>query len=729
MPDPQNLETPKPKAKPWEKYAAAHPIQQNSGGVKPWEKFAQSRTKATTPEVQAPPKNIDMRKEHPFFSGVAEGFGLDPQKVKDYGTLEVAREQTINMGKMMTDIIHDPLNIGKIVDAADKSLKGGEKDVWEGFKSGNTGQMQHGAGLLLSTVGSILGGGEESRRLTTTVDGATKLAVDTAKKVGVDADEAGRVAHRSTVSEVPSKIFKRKAFNDAYVHAKGLDVGKQVGQAASEVNKEIKLHSDGIASKIDTKIPSGIIDATEAGQKIMDSFRDEVKTPEIAHPALRQMVKDASETAPGQWTWEKVRQFRSSIGRSMNKVQGPQKAVLTQVYRDLTDRLAKSADKYGLKSEWDHYNELASKYHQQFGDVIDDITNAKSGHEVAQKLQSHKGLLGEVTKNLAKYGLDQKDVMKFDRDSGRIMKDQGGMKGTLFRMAYGTPMGAAAMIAGRVSGAGWLPSVAMGASVGYLSSYLVNLSRTLKLSPDVIEHMMSSRELPGRMKMGEGKFPNDSALTTTRSGGGSPSGSDSRGGGSTPQGSLPQPPPAQLNPPPAPRLPAPKTPPEETWKEQQERLHKTWETVEGTLKQGAMNYPEVTKASPSEVGREPGARPGTTRESKAGRTTKARERAAAKRAEKGATALGGGGKTLSGAGAGTEAIRAKESKEAQRRAAAPHMNVSNLQIPEMEEALQELNPDAFKEFQQGRKKGKWSDAEYIEGLKYLLLEEYEKKQK
>lgn len=531
------------------------------------------------------------------------------------------------------------------------------------------------------------------------VDGGIKGSKAVAELLKKSPEQAARISARAN-SGVPSRFFRRKAFEDAYVHTKGLDVAKKLNDASKAVHEEVKLHAEGISSQIDKAIPTGVVDASAEAATISKEFADVVKTPEGKHPILQQMVADARKTAPGQWSWEKVRQFRSNVGRSTNKTVGPQKIVLTKIYQDLTNKLGGTATQYGLGESWKHYNELESKVSKEFGDLLDDVHDAQSGKEVAQKLGKDPALTQEMSKNLSKYGLDHAEVAKFIKDSKRIMDSQGKWRGSLFRMAYGTPAGVPIMLAARAAGAPWLESVAAGATVGYAFTHIINLARAMKLSPDVIMHILSERELPGKMPVATGTFPE----------GGPPQ---------LPSGAPPTPTPRTGEGAAAARMikEPPKQAPEASRAALIEDTQKA--AAEGTPEEKAvakqrlreMGVPEKTEKfverAPAEaVGREPGAKPGTTRESPIGRATKARERVSKAREEAGRT-------------------HQAEIADAQARAQAKDIDVSKLQIPEMEEALRTMNPEAYSGLQKLRKVKAITDPEYQEALKYYILEAYE----
>ncbi len=508
------------------------------------------------------------------------------------------------------------------------------------------------------------------------VDGGVKLAQGIVKNFPkANASDAVTTAHKAS-SDVPSRLLRRKAFEDAYVHSKGLDVAKKVDKAAKAVQSEVKTHAEGIASQIDTKIPTGVVDAAAEAATIIKEFRDVVKTPDKAHPALSQMVKDAAATAPKLWSWEKARQFRSSVGRSIGKVEGPQKAVLTRVYIDLTKKLGGAAKQYGLEKSWTQYNELASKMDKQFGDLVDDIRDSQSGQGVSQKLGKDKGLTIEFVNNLKKYGLNPKEILDFSRTALRILKRRDFWNTSIFRLIYGTPIAGAGLLLSRIAGASYPEAALSGLTVGVASSFLVDMARVLKLSPDIIEHMMKERELPGRMKFEPGTFP--------------------EGEEPTPEVTAPKTPP---------QLPEPSGPTggeTETEHAIRTRGMKTPSKIEPPPKAPDVRSYEK-KPPPVEATK---AEPGQHGTGKLAEQSKARERITKNRGL---------------------AKRTKEAQaaEATARAQATHMDVSQLQIPEMEEYLRAKNPTALSGLMKMRKRGT-PDAEYIEGLKYLILEDLEK---
>jgi hypothetical protein len=733
MPEPQEQ-----SKKPWEKFAA--PVQ--TAG--PWDKYKGAGTTAKPAQAPAAPKvdadklgqNIkeayaklapEERGGGRFGQGVERAFGIDPQKMieafkgKDIESkggqkshLTGAAAQWAEFGEQFSEglrsfglsFLKDPLTAAQLIEAPARTLESGAKKIAGGDVAGGGGEM-------FGAIGQILGGAEGVKKLhahSTVVDGGIKAASDIAKATGKEVGEAASTAHKLASEGTPSRIFKRRVFEDAYVHSKGLEIAKKIDKAAKSVHEEVKTHAQGIAEQIDTKIPTGVVDAGAEAATIMKEFQDVVKTPEKAHPVLVQMVKDAQATAPKLWSWEKARQFRSSVGRAMSgdKVVGPQKVVLTKVYVDLTKKLGGAAKQYGLEKSWNQYNELASKMDKEFSDITDGITDAKSGQEVAQKLSKDVALTSELSKNLSKYGLKAPEVLSFVQTAKRIAAAKNFMNRSLFRLVYGSPPGLATAMSLRMSGAPYIAALGGGALVGLTTSYLVSLARVLKLSPDIIEHMMKERELPGKMKFEPGTFPAEEGGAPQLEGGPTPEDPqalrkpqeetqiemDRRLGAKGPAKSMPE----QVEDARA-KLKADAETKRLEWEKKQKTplvRHPSKEPspTKSVTPEGQV-VPEVKKAAEGEHGT-----------GKLAEQSKARERITKNRGK---------------------ARREKQAieTEATARAQATHMDVSQLQIPEMEEYLRTKNPTALKGLTKMRKLGTL-DVEYIEALKYLIIEDLEK---
>jgi len=744
MPGPQQADTSLP---PWERFKAQKPASTPEPGatpaagaqIPPWERFKAAKAApkpvsekaavavAPDPTKQAQaqikgiiPKEVEAEKKDPY--------SLERLAQKDWGVKEAMQFlQWRPRWDQPDQVLKDPTWYGRSARYLGGELIGATKAgtgvVLGGYKMANdlaaifdpTEGMRHDRSLadIWGTLGKDLQGlggamkdtsiaawdmvrhfpefdadpekfGDTVANVAMIVDGGIKGAKSMAEMLRHDPAQAARVANNAN-SGTPSRFFKRKAFEDVYVHTKGLAVAKKVAAAQKEIHDAIEAHAGGIASQIDTAIPSGVIDATAEAQLIRQEFADAVKFPERAHPTLVAAVK-AADAAPGMWSWEKVRQLRSAVGRAIGRVEGPQNRVLTRVYKDLTRKLGGTATQYGLETEWNYYNKLSSRYETQFAYLDDKIKESQSGKEVAGHLSRDTALTKEMADNLRKYGLDSKDVMKYARDSSRIMKQQTGWRGTLFRMAYGTPAGVPVMLGARAMGLPWIGSVGAGAVAGYAFQHLVNTVRALKLSPEIIDDILASRELPDPRAVGRGTFPEAPPEVT-------PTPTPQAPPGAPAAGAAPLPSPPGTAAPAA--LPAP--------------------------------APEPTPGAPTvvpegAVGREPGVRPGTTRFSAIGKQTQARERAARLRAEKGSTAAGGGTLEISG---GDVAGKAGEMQEAQRRAGAPDVDTSQFQVPEMEEALRAIAPRAWDVLQKSRKAGKFAEQDYEHYLREMLLRAYE----
>lgn len=601
-------------------------------------------------------------------------------------------------------------------------------------------------------------------------------------------NDALTTAHKVTKSTVDG-LLHQKAIEDAFIHKNGVGIAKDIKAAVSEAGKEVKTHVDNL-SQIDTKIPSGVIDASKEADVIKNAFADIVKTPDPLKPALNEMLKDAQKTAPGQWTFEKTRQFRSKLGRALRNMEGPQYAVGSRVYADLTSKLRSTAKKFGLEDSWSHYNELERKLNKSFG-IIDTahtiVDENGEGAKMATALKD-KAVANEVINSLEKYGLDRDKVLKYSARAGQALRDRMGFNKSMFRQVYGYPGGLVGLpvsYAASSAGMGHLAGMGVGSLAGLGATYLIHAIRAGRLSADLLDGILEEREWPGKLKPPKGSFPEGE---TPEAAAASPA-----------KGSPPQVPSA-------PQVPAPAAPvtgsstqaavmphPAEAYgvskagveayragqasAASKVTIPSTEDLYNAMISKGLDNRfaeqratelidaangekgftgaerraapqliehymgPErrgasreapasakaaevpITKAAPEAVGTEPGKRPGTTKQSAAGRATKQRERVAAKRKEKGSTALGGGTQEISGGGAADELLKAQE------RANSPHVSVENIQIPEMEEALAKMSPKDFKLLQTLRRKKAISDADYGEGLKHFLIMAYEDKTK
>lgn len=737
--------------KPWERFAKKPPKAEG-----PWMKFkdkpagaalsvAPVKAATVTPtagtrtgEALAPEEKLGAFSE--FGKGIERTFGIDTQKMiqafhgKDVeglgGTkrhLTGAQAQWTEFGEQFTDnlrkfglsVLKDPLKISEAIEGMASTVEAGVKKTASGLTEANMGTPEFrektfgGLGEIAGGIGQILGGAEgveELRANASLVDGGIKAAHDIATKTGKDVGEATSTAARLSEG-VPNRVLRRRAFEDAYVHAKGLQLGQRVGKAAKAIHDEVEVHAGGIASQIDTKIPTGVVDASAESAVIQKEFYELVKTPDLAKPILVQMVRDAKQP-PGMWSWEKARQFRSSVGRAINKTEGPQRAVLTRVYQDLTRKLKTTAYKYGLGKSWEQYNKLAEMSDRQYGDLIDDLRSAQSGQEVAQKLSKDVGRTSEFARNLSKYGLDAQDVLKFTKQAQKILRNRGFWNKTLFRLAYGSPIGAPVMIFARLAGAPWMAGLGVGAGVGLATSYLVNLARVMRMSPEVIEHMMKERELPGKMPFESGVFP-EGAETPEPSAPGS--------GDPKPKGPS--------------VLPAPKP--------QGGHAGGGVASVEELARSG--RFVKISKTgAPTDLGKSPDfgtlkpdeaayqVKPDGTVEYKAGTETDA-TKAGVKRYAEGVYGKGKlaeqakARERVAKSRATAKRTKASEAAETKARAQATGLDVNNLQIPEMEEHLRTVNRAAFGGLQKLRKAKGITDSEYIEALKYYILEHFESK--
>jgi hypothetical protein len=716
-------------------------------GISSPESPAPKTTPTTEPKTAQKPASFT--EEHPFQAGVTKGFGFDPERIAKAGSTEdqwkelgsqaleksfPALKDKVKMhqlgrfggayaiGKTVEHAIGDPLNIARGFEALASQGVEADKKIWQGLTTKNHNLAWEGLGQWLPIIGGALTGSLEAKpTFPHTVNGGVKTAAETATKLGVDAEKAATVAHRSSSGWL-GRMLRNRAVLDQYVDAKGLKIGQDVAKARKAIEDEYGGHAQNIEEQIDKTLPTGVVDATAEAQKVADSLKDLVKTPQNVHPSLAQLLKDAKSTGPGQWSFAKARQFRSAIGRAMGHVEGPQQKVMWQIYDDLSKKLGGVAKKYGLGKEWEHYNTLSSQYHKYYSKIVDDIADAKAGEQVAGALSKYKGLTNRMVQNLSKYGLSAEDVTKYMKFAEKWRRENMSVgRGSLFRMAYGHKGGITAMIAARAAGAGWLPSVGAGALSGYLTTEISNMLRAAKLSPEVIEHILDVTGLPGKMPKGKAVTPQEPAAP------------------GTPQLPLTTGPVGPPGVPPAPvSTPSRPTPPtagpvpsgkginiqgveagqrvrhpsedieahtreierlksikDKAPAEQQQSIDNQIQTHEELRAQKSGTKPTVTKVPEGQHGK-----------GKLAEQAKAVERITKNRAK---------------AKRGAEA----EAAEAQARAQSTGMDVSKLQIPEMEEALQEMEPVAFKALQKGRKAKLFAEQDYEPYLREMLLRAYE----
>lgn len=339
---------------------------------------------------------------------------------------------------------------------------------------------------------------------------ASLQAVQGLKKASTD---AVNTAHE--LSKHPVKgFFQKRAVEDAFNHKNGVGIAKDITSAVSKAEEEDKIHRDTLA-KIDTKAPSGVIDASKEAGVIRQTFAEYVKTPDPMNPVLNSMIEDAKKTAPGQWTFEKTMEFRTKIGRAASKAVGKQSAVLWKVYGDLSNKLGDVAEKYGLGNSWDHHNELASKIHKSFP-LIEKaqqiIDSNGEGVGMSQALNKDLAATRETVKSLKKYGLDEKKTLRYTARSNKILRERASsnkrITSYLYQMGPGIvpAMGAAVGTKVLASALGMGPEgyalgLGVGATVGASTAYLVHALRATGLSADILEHILDTREWPGPLKV------------------------------------------------------------------------------------------------------------------------------------------------------------------------------------------------------------------------------------
>jgi hypothetical protein len=516
-----------------------------------------------------------------------------------------------------------------------------------------------------------------------------------------------------------AKALRWESVKSQYLHKNGVGVAQDFVKAVKSAQAEDKVHTDNLA-KIDTALPSGVIDATGEAKTITDAFKDIVQTPDPMKPALSSMVKDAAKVAPGQWTYVKTMQFRTALGRAMQNVQGPQYAVMARVYGDLTKKLATTAKKFGLEDSWNQHNELAAKMNKSFP-LIEKaqqvIGEGGEGVGMAQALKN-EAATKEVVKSLAKYGLDADKTIKYMTKSDKLLKEGEGANKSLRNYIYSARVSSIGGAAGAVAGyegahaagmsglPGYIAALGLGAATGWATQYLVNMLRASRLSPEILDSVTDSREWPGRLKPPSGKFPEASAEPTE----------------GTPTGPKASPAPAAPKAPPSPVKVVDKPSAQVATMPVAEPSKPVAEAVEGgkdiSNKAKAAQVVKETKAAEPKVTKVPEGEHGS---GKLAREAKQRERVAKVRKEKGSTALGGGTQEISGGDV------AGEISKAQAKVTADPLDISKFKTADLEQALLKMDKKNYNLLQSLRKKGVLTDEDYEKGLQSFVVLAYDAK--
>jgi hypothetical protein len=409
--------------------------------------------------------------------------------------------------------------------------------------------------------------------------------------------------------------------------------------------------------------------------------------------------------------------MRTRIGIAKESAVAPsQVRILSKAYADLSRSMKDAADKYHVIDEYNFWNELESKRQASYPAIETAkkvISDRLHGQEVARVFKD-PGTLSEVSKSLSKYGLDREKLVRYVRNATQIMKERGQFNNRITQYLYRiSPYSVAtipAYVIGRQLG-GWVGGIGSAAAIGATAQYLSNLTRAWRLSSDITEHMLFNREWPDKMTSSRTR-----TVPYRPSSGGAPP-------AVSPTSPLvPGMPSATSNvelmmagrAEELPKVGTAAAPPslddpliKEALKPRSvKKAEEAAATKPGLVTPSFEEKPKVTAAI--EVGREPGARPGTTRESKIGRATKTRERVAAQREEARRTQL-------------------KESQDALARANATDVSVEHLGIPEMEETLKSLDPVTYSGMMKFRRAGKIPEADWQNWLKDRLLNALEKK--
>jgi len=297
----------------------------------------------------------------------------------------------------------------------------------------------------------------------------------------------------------------------------------------------------------------------------------------------------------------------------------------------------------------------------------------------------------------------------FIKNATKIQKLRGKNFGTIFRWAYGNPYGAVATIGMKVGGASYPLAMGVGAGVGIAATYLTRVSRALRLAPEVLEKILTDEVWPGKKSL---KTPTEDLPETTGA------------------------PPSKT--PSAPRLPAPggfkgginirgveaSTSPRSI--ESDIQSHSAEIERLNTVKNNPKATPEEKASAENQIKTHEELRIQKIETGKHGigklaEQAKARARVAQIRKEKGPTGAGGGGLEVSGGDIAGKAQFAKENAKAKARAQSANFDLTNLQIPEMEEYVRGKYPEEFKSLLKQRRAGTISDIEWKTALEYLTL--------
>ena len=516
---------------------------------------------------------------------------------------------------------------------------------------------------------------------------------------------------------LPGVITKtrRMALEDAYVNAKGYRVAQDFTKASEAVSKEVGKHVSAVAAHADAS--GWRVNANDVVVKLSREFQDVIKTPDKYPPSFVDMARDIATHMqnPRLWEFDIAKQFRSKVGAAEYAASGPMKAVLAKAYKTLSEKLDFVARQQGpaVYNSWLKYNELEKKFSQQFKDLSEDIKSESGTKNVASKLLNDKALSREAIANLKKYGLNAEDALQYMKDAERITKTRTAFGKTIFRLVYGSPAGAAAMIGARVLGANWIGAMGAAVPIALVSTYLTTLGRALKLDPEIIRAVERERAMPGP----SAAPPPPSATSPT---GGRGPGGPSPAGTPTGQG-LPQAPPS-LGPAPGgqPTVSPPAALPgvqsaassfgtgmttAEKISDIESLLRRETDPVDRAWlekRRQKLLSSSVTGRVPEGESARTGPRGGV---GKAGRRTANRERQARVR---------------------DEAMRTRQREAQEFEAHQISRKIPfQLDVPTMEESLREVDPDAASGLAKMRKTKKISDEEYAEYLKFYLMNHYQ----
>jgi hypothetical protein len=390
-------------------------------------------------------------------------------------------------------VLADVLGAG--IESVFQTAGHGAKETYKGLSKRDARIASMGITEMLGSVAQIasLGeGGEDLAKKLASPKGAITEASKSSTAQGPNLATSKWLFSKAKIADLENK----------YVHARGLQLKSMYAKTVSNINDEIARHAKAVANAV----PKDAIDAKQELADANQAISDIVKTPEKYPPVLGQIVQSIKAHPSGLWDFETAKQFRTNVASAMERASGPMKAALSEVYKNMTDKMAKAADDAGAKFSWNHYNELSKKFHQQFAEHVDSITKSKTGQAVSRILLKDKGISKEVINEMSKYGLSKDLTTKFISEAERINSYRQSL-GKNLRRYIGNATGLSTYFGARMLGVPWVSSFGPAFVAGYLEDYAKRIINASKLDRSVVETQYGKRSLPRPVKTQETGTP------------------------------------------------------------------------------------------------------------------------------------------------------------------------------------------------------------------------------